>query len=1004
MSKLYFDKRDYQLLGIVNDVLNRDKGREYTQRLVYPYLHPRGIKELAETKGLRIAFAVIQLLKSLEAGGVDDRLNALRSLRDEIMNMTGGLLPVNSARVLLQIMKELVRAHGDNQRQLRLAHDFRAAVKGNPRIIRTFLKRYHLLEMPENWNQISFDDHVHDANTKGRKSSSHLIMDAWIKGIRRLRVIYYNYLEARVAVELIEAAQIMGINLRIGIEFSARFRNKYVQLIWVPRGFSDAQDFLCFLAEEPVVQFMSEGRKVSEYQKRHVLATLQNFNTRHRHAIQEKYGFDPPPLSESDFLGFVKTGQASLLHLADFTYQKMIPHMKAHVESISRRYPQMNEEEKKGAAAIIEKMNHLDNRFILDNYLHPGQNPEIPDHHIPQDGPDVPELLTLSPAELIQRLISFRSGYRITLNLTDLKVEDVIELLYDCEGSISRLELFNLKDYSAGKIKQIPLLNTLQRSLNQGNVIQLKRLVRATMARLSISGPPDWQDRVEKLSTVLYDIERFKDLYKGTPLKSRMGSDSTGRLTDAHGMGLAIKDTLPVRAQKEIDDPRGVYRKTLPIRMPAFRRVTFIPMVTSGAFLQGLYSRCGGIPLLRLLFLKKAEDWWVQSQYTTVESPGNIITLGGVQRKARDQVFSISPEPEKCPEAGISWNYLNTLLKNLLKVFFGFIPAFLTFALTKDWWLLAYFGAFIWFGITGVRNIIQSVLGGGGIRRSPLLRWNDYVSWERLADSLLFTGFSVPLLDYLVKTVILDHVFHITIHTNSQVLYTVMALANGLYISSHNVFRGFPKGAVYGNFFRSILSIPIALAFNAVIGFILGHAGHPAVDEALQKWAAVISKAASDLVAGVIEGTADRYRNIGMRLKDYNTKLTQLFDIYAKLELLFPDVKTMQLLKSPRKFISKVSEEIRDLENIILIHSIDLLYFWMYQPRARSALRSLIPKLSKEEREILLTSQFVLNQQRKISLLFVNGLVGKRFSKALSFYLDSFETYLNDIKKMISKD
>ena len=33
----------------------------------------------------------------------------------------------------------------------------------------------------EDWNQIAFDDHVHDVNTKGRKSSTHLIMDAWIK-------------------------------------------------------------------------------------------------------------------------------------------------------------------------------------------------------------------------------------------------------------------------------------------------------------------------------------------------------------------------------------------------------------------------------------------------------------------------------------------------------------------------------------------------------------------------------------------------------------------------------------------------------------------------------------------------------------------------------------------------------------------------------------------------------------------------------------------------------
>ncbi|MCD4718208.1 MAG: hypothetical protein K8R45_15885, partial [Desulfobacterales bacterium] len=280
MRRIIFDRRDHQLLSIVNDVLNKNDAHTSARKLAYPHLHPRGVKEMAESRGLRIAFAVVNLLESLKGGGVDERLAALTSLRDEVLHMAGGPLPKNTARVLLQIMKELVRAHGDQEKQLRLARDFRIAVQGNPRIIRNQLRRYHLLEMPEEWNQLSFDDHVHDANTKGRKSSSHLIMDAWIKGIRRLRVVYYNFLEPRFAVELLEAANIMGIDMRIGIEFCGKFRNKFVQIIWVPRGFGDSQDFLCFLEEEPVAAFMAEGKKVSEYQKRYVMAVLKAFNSR----------------------------------------------------------------------------------------------------------------------------------------------------------------------------------------------------------------------------------------------------------------------------------------------------------------------------------------------------------------------------------------------------------------------------------------------------------------------------------------------------------------------------------------------------------------------------------------------------------------------------------------------------------------------------------------------------------------------------------------------------
>ena len=83
------------------------------------------------------------------------------------------------------------------------------ASSGKPRIVRAELEKYHLLEMPEEWNQLAFDHHVHDANTKGRKSPTHLVMDAWIKGVRFLTVVYYNYVEPKVAEELLEAATIL---------------------------------------------------------------------------------------------------------------------------------------------------------------------------------------------------------------------------------------------------------------------------------------------------------------------------------------------------------------------------------------------------------------------------------------------------------------------------------------------------------------------------------------------------------------------------------------------------------------------------------------------------------------------------------------------------------------------------------------------------------------------------------------------------------------------------
>jgi hypothetical protein len=333
----------------------------------------------------------------------------------------------------------------------------------------------------------------------------------------------------------------------------------------------------------------------------------------------------------------------------------------------------------------------------------------------------------------------------------------------------------------------------------------------------------------------------------------------------------------------------------------------------------------------------------------------------------------------------------------------GFIPAFLSFYLTNSWWVLAYLGAFIWFGITGVRNIVQSVLGGGGISRSPLLRWNDYVSWVRISDSLLFTGFSVPLLDFMVKTLLMDRLLGITTATNPYALYAVMAMANGIYLSSHNLFRGLPKGAVYGNLFRSILSIPIAVAFNMLIGTLLGVIGVVGIDGHLQKWAAIISKGASDTVAGVIEGASDRFSNIQTRFQDYADTLSQLFDTYGRLEALLPELNVWETLETIDKERFESNADARDLEKLIVIGALDLLYFWMYQPRSRTTLKYLFKTLSDEEKRILAGCQAILKRQREISQMFIDGVVGINFSKGLSFYLERAPSYLKVMETLFEK-
>ena len=567
-------------------------------------------------------------------------------------------------------------------------------------------------------------------------------------------------------------------------------------------------------------------------------------------------------------------------------------------------------------------------------------------------------------------------------------------------------------------------INELQRAINSGNTITLKRVIRdiiwdvekriQSCSASSSSGQGQQADadcidpqirrlqrRKKKLVDILFSIPTLQEFYKYSKLGSLLGSASTGRAGALYGMGMAVTDTLPLSARREIRRAgRDSPRQCIPVHSAMSSRITFCPGEPGNRVIHTLRQAVRSLPGLSRFGMQRTNEWLSGEYRFTDRGCGNVTTLGGFRDDTGNGFTLFAPEAET---GRIPLRYLNSWIKNGLKILIGFIPAFMTFALTKEWWFLAYFGAVIWFGITGLRNIIQSVAGGGGFRRSPLLRWNSYVSWDRISDSLLFTGFSVPLLDYLVKTRVLDDTFGITTSSSPLVLYSVMAVANGLYISGHNMFRGLPKGAAVGNFFRSILSIPLAVAFNAVAGSLLGMAGMVAVDQVLQKWAAVISKLASDCVAGVIEGFADRLTNIRMRRRDYQTKLDQLFDTYAALELLFPEENILEILESPKQFIEVINTEARELEKFMIINALDLLYFWMYQPRARVVFRARIKAMTREERQILYRSQSILKRYKEISQLFVDGIVGKHFSKALALYLDRSDEYLHTVKRLVEK-
>ena len=993
ISPIYFDSKDHELLAVVNRFRERDSRvlSEQDSNYFHTALHPHGIKELTMSQEIRVAYAVINLLDTLDTGQVQDRIDALRALYTEVLSASTSSFRFNTGRVLIQIMKSLIRAQGDTQTQLRLAHDFRRAATGNRRIVRHMLRRYWLLEMPEEWNQVAFDNHVHDANTKGRKSPTQLIMDAWIKGLRKLDVLYYNYVEPTAVSELLQAADIMGIKVRVGVEFQARFRDRFVQFTWQPRGFADWREMLAFFQEKPTQHLMRMGREASLYHHEYVMRLLEQYNLRLRHELGLEYGVQLSEIPEREILSFVGIGQTSRTHLAELIFRRILAAFDEQMPHLEADYAQADAEGRRRIEERLDKINALSTEGINAEWLDKRKTPSVPVATDPEEQDKLPEIMRLLPMTLIDWLTSIRSPCHITLNLNKLVVEDVLEILYSCDGMVSHLEMFNLKNYVDGRMEDLEAISELQLAINEGSAIALKRLIRNLLRESDCLGHDPMSERCQLFMEILRNIPKLQAFYARRPLATRIGSDSTSRSSKVHGMGFAYLETLPARARKAVKEKDSL-RTTIPFTQNVYYRVTY--------YLRR--HQALGIPLTRLLrklpgmghFSKQKQAAWVVDEKTAQydKNAKTITTLGGFHREKRR--FSLE-KPKLSRKSGPGMFYMNTTVKNVAKVLVGFALTMATFLYTQHWWFLAWFGAFIWFGITGVRNVLQATLGGGGLRRTPLLGWNDYLSWTRLCDSLLFTGISVPLLELGVRSWLLEDGFGMDSLKDPLLFYSIMSMINGFYIAAHNIYRGLPQEAVIGNLFRSVLAIPVSVLYNFIALQLWLAFDWPMIY--LTESAAVLSKMASDTVAALIEGPADKAEYLRRRHWDYVHKFEQLFACIARLEVIIPEEDVVDLLRRPKDFIKSAGHEAKELEKIIIVCALDLMYFWFYQPRARSTLIRRLATMTEEERLIFVSSQVVLTRVHEVSQMLVDGLVGHKFARALAFYLARYEEYLNDM-------
>ncbi|MFO7369461.1 MAG: hypothetical protein R6X09_04240, partial [Bacteroidales bacterium] len=805
----------------------------------FPDSHPKGFIKEFRKRRTTIAETYLRITKSLDSARYSQRVQALRLLAEHITYSRSLKMPLNAARVQLAIMKAVVQNRHDKRKQLELMHDFSVSSFGHPRAIRRYLRKFNLVEVPETGKELcdlnmGWDFHVHDKTSYGYKLPSQLIIDAFIKGISELTVVYNNLDEPNAVKEVLEAGKIMGIKVNIALEFSAMNEGRRFHLMYTLPEFSSKKGrFKKFLKQRSngLEAFLDELEANEKNRRKNLRQLIEQFNKLHLAEINA--GYEPGsvyylgPVSIDDDKGNMCSSIFSRRQLGEFLYPRMkdvlekrLMRAMAHKIRVKKTPEHFSPAEIEKAcqkyAAIRDQYRNLDPEKLRLAYF--------------SDQSVLSAETAVSSLQAIYKLSKKSGGSIRLIQPLEHGLQAAVNMILEEAPVISQVELFNTVDTLQVERADFILFAQFINLLNGGDKEPLTRFLD--------------ENQLEYKKSHLADA---LDVIRHRKIIPVAGSDAAGTSTLLPGMGFIFSHRIPKRQQKD------------------FRQHH---MILPAEISEQVFHHMGG-----------------EHGHDIREKP-DIICLGALNYGKQ---YVLTDESDDFIHLSRAWEYLNPLIKNLFFVMIGFIPAYLTVGLGY---------AIIWFCITGFRNIFVDVISGKGFTPRE---WSlDDVSWTNLAQSLFFTGLSVPILGFVKSR-------YDIVWTGPQegMLYEVIGfffinITNGAYIASHNYLRGFDKSTIRANFFRSVMAWPLATLFAPVGNFML-------VPRIVQ------AKFWSDVVAAFVEGTG-KYRNILQVKKQVMKKLV-------------PDL------------LSKDEDE----EKLALL---DMLYFLKESKRSGTALiRQLVPEL-----------------------------------------------------------
>jgi len=753
----------------------------------YPQSHPRGFIKEFQRRSTSIVEHYLLITKSLDSAHYNERIHALKYLAENVWYSESLSMPLNTARVQLALMKEVIKNRDNRRVQLELLRDFTVASYGHPRAIRKYLKKLELIEVPETGKELKdlamgWDYHVHDNASYGRKSPTQLLIDAFIKGISELTVAYNNLKREDAIKEVLEAGNILGIRVDTAIEFSALTSGKRFHYMYImPHFASRKQKFKEFLEHETdfFKNFLHELEENEKKRHANITNLINYFNLVHLPHINEGYQkgtiYYLKPLSVNDEDGTLSQKITSRRLLGEFLYPKLKNVLEKRALQITARY---NYSLKNDNEFSKEEKIFIENEYHKIRKLFSELEPEHLRMTYFADNETIQSETGVSSLDDIYALARKTEGRIKFIQPLEHGLQAAIDMVLDNFTKIVRTEVYNMYDSITTKDADFVYFAEFIDLLNKANEKKISVFLKNN-----------------KLVADNNKLKKAIEYFTVNKLKISIGSDATGRSTLAPGMGFVFQHSLIGKQKKYFP----VQRKTLP------------PKISELIYLQD-----------------------VNKEITKKISP-QIVCLG----KEHDKKFNELGDENNIQAIGFLRlvEYIHPAIKNLILIFIGFLPAYFTVGVEY---------ALLWFTITGSRNIFVDLVAGNGF--NPKRWYARHINWNNVANSLFWTGFSVPILNFVKSR--FDTIWW-GAHNGAMyefVKFFFINITNGTYLATHNYIRGFDKVTIRANFFRSMLAWPLSALFSPFGNFI----GVPSIVQA-KFW--------SDFVAAIIEGSG-KYRNI----------------------------------------------------------------------------------------------------------------------------------------------